>query len=176
MQPTFIVIERSSQQEPAFPIELYLSGPDETGGSFFVNPDGVHRWDGWPREYLVVHDFRDEDLPVYGTPPAAICSRFAPVLSSQLVYSQAPDRDRHLLQELFAAAELPCPELRLADVRALFVGLLSAKGYDDDQARSALDSLSHQVRGQLGGRGGLWEHIFLWALFQEVFSAEHAPN
>jgi len=176
MQPTFLFIERSSEREPAFPIEVYLSGPDEVGDSFLVNPEGIHRWDGWPREFLVVHDIRDEDVRVYGTPPVVICSQLAPILTSHLIYSQAPDRDRRLLQELFAAAELPCPELRLDDVRTLYMDMLLAKGYDVDHSQILLDSLATQVRGQFGCRGGAFELPFLWGLWHTVRKTEDAPN
>jgi hypothetical protein len=172
---TFLFIERSSEREPAFPIEIYFAGPDE-GGGFLVNMQEVDRWADWPCEFLAVHDIREEDVRENGTAPSVICARLEHVLASRPIYTQTPEQDRSLLEELFAAAELPCPDVRLSDVRALFLETLEAKGYDTDGAAILLTSLANDVSAKGTGRGGAAELPFLWGLWHTVHTMCDAPN
>ena len=165
---TYLHIESSNNNPPAFPVELYWGKiPGDEGAAYVVNPQGIEKWAQWDNEFFHLHLYSNFDVQTIGSHPSVICDALCHGLSGRTVYSKSPRQTLNLLTELFSAVgRQPC-EMTLLDLEELFLQQLSAYGATDNVG--ALAEIRKRVAEENSGYlcGGAFERLYyaeIWKL------------
>lgn len=107
--PCFLDIEASSFARESYPIDVAWSDAEGEIQRCLVSPRHVPHWSDWDPAAEAVHGIDRERLLRNGWDPGYVAARIEEDLRGQVVYSDAPEFDRHWLRRLFGVVDRPLP-------------------------------------------------------------------
>lgn len=118
--PIFLDVEASSLSGDSYPIEIAWNMPSGEIECHLINPYLYPReYDDWSPDAQACHGLSREYLMDRGEAPIFVVERMLDALTSQKVYTNAPDFDGFWIRRLFSAVNKSM-SLQFMDTASLF--------------------------------------------------------
>jgi hypothetical protein len=150
MFPCFLDIEASSFARESYPIDVAWSDAEGEIHRCLVSPRHVPHWTDWDPAAEAIHGIDHARLLRNGWDPSYVAAMIEEDLRGQVVYSDAPEFDRHWLQRLFEVVDRPLPCL-VEHVDELLIELMRQPGEMIWEVSLRLEALKAELKPLLSG-------------------------